>query len=88
MKANPALTLHEQIMTLFNPRQDINKSDDDYLVRFNSRFRNLEMAGDHLICSPQLLKKKIHQANDDEIAKETERFKAMCFLLRSDEVKY
>ena len=45
------------------------------------------MAGEeHLMCSYQLLKKKIHEANDDEIAKETERFKAMCFLFRLDKV--
>jgi len=89
LKANPALSLHEQLMIFFNTRQGINKSDDDYLSRFNSRFKNLEMAGGgHIFCSPDLLKKKLQDANDDEITAETERFNAMCFLLRSDDTRY
>jgi len=81
-KANKALTLHEQLLTFLTTRQGQNKSDDDYLMHFNSRYRNLEMAGGaHVMCSPTLLGKEVHTADPDELSKEVERFKAMCFLL-------
>jgi len=44
--------------------------------------------GAHVMCSPKILNKAIHEADSDEVEKETERFKAMCFLLRDDESRY
>ena len=59
-------------------KQGITESDDDYLTRFNSRCKNLELAGgQHIFCSPAILKKKIQDATEEEIRDETERFKAM-----------
>jgi len=89
VKANKALTLHKQVMSFFTIRQGFGESDDDYLLGFNSCFRNMEMAGgEHFMCSPQLLGKELAKANDDEIKEEAEKFKAMCFILWSDERRY
>jgi len=89
IKANKALTLHEQVMSFFTIRQGFSELNDDYLLRFNSRFCNMEMAGgEHFMCSLQLLGKELAEANDDEIKEEAEKFKAMCFILRSDEGRY
>jgi len=49
IKENPALSLHEQLIHFY---------DATSLSRFNSRMKSLEMAGgEHLFCSPQLLRK-------------------------------
>ena len=34
-KANPALTLHEHMMSIFNMKQARTEVDDDYLNSFN-----------------------------------------------------
>lgn len=82
LKANPALTLHEQMLLFSTTHQGQSESDDDYLVRFDARFQNMEMAGgEHLMISPQLLNKKLEDGSPDKIEKERERFKAMCFIL-------
>jgi len=89
IKANPALTLHEQLLTFLTMRQRQNESDDDYLVRFNSQYQSLKMSGSaHVICSPKLFNKAIHRADPDQVEKEAKRFKAMCFLLRANESRY
>ena len=36
-KANPVLTLHEQMLIFMTTRQGQSESDDDYLRKFNSR---------------------------------------------------
>ena len=61
-KANLALVLHEQLLAFMTIRQGQNESEDEYLQRFNSRVKSLEMSGgSHIFTSPQLLKKfKMH----------------------------
>ena len=89
LKANLALTLHEQLIIFFMTCQGQTESDNDYLVRFNARFKSLKNAGGaHLFCSPTLLRKKISEADDVEIEAKKERFKAMCFLQFADEHRY
>jgi len=39
-KANPALTLHEQMLAFFNMLQGQTESDDNYLSRFNFKLKN------------------------------------------------
>jgi len=86
-KAKLALTLHEQLISFFTMRQG--NTDKDFLSRFDSRSKKLEMVGgEHLFCSPKLLDKKISEATDNEVEKENERFKSTCFLLRADESRY
>ena len=86
-KANPALSLHEQLITFFTTRQGQSESDDDYLNRFNARLQNLELAGGkHMMYSPELI--GIENPSGEEIKQERERFKAMCFILRADEGRY
>jgi len=81
MKANPALTFHEQVVIFFMTQQGQNDSDFDYLLHFNVKFRTLEMSGgDHLMCSPMQFGKSIQKADNDEIEAKKERFKTMCFI--------
>ena len=44
--------------------------------------------GAHILCSPQILGKYMIYCNTTEINTEKERFKAMCFILRADEICY
>ena len=56
MKANPELTLHEQMLILMTTRQGQSELDNDYLIKSNSRLENMILAGGgHILCSPQIL---------------------------------
>ena len=62
MKANPDLTLHKQIIISVTTNQGKTESDDDYLSRFNSRLRNMNLdGGAHVLCSPQIIGKELGQ---------------------------
>jgi len=88
IKAGPALTLHEQLLTFLTTRQRKNETDDDYLIRFNSWYQSLEMSGGaHVMCSPNISNEAIRKADTDEM-EETERFKAMYFFLRANKSRY
>ena len=55
-KANPVLVLHKQIISFFKVRQGQNKTEDDYLVRFNTKQRSPEMMGcEHIFLSPLIM---------------------------------
>ena len=50
MKANPALTLHEQMLIFMTTRKGQSESDDNYLNKFNSRLENMILArGRHIL---------------------------------------
>ena len=84
-KMNPALTLHEQIMSFFTIKQGRMEADDDYLNRFDSGIKNTEMAGgEYLLCIPQLTVKKLNDTSEYEVNAEKERFRAKYLFLRSD----
>ena len=81
------MMLHEQFLLFFNTRQGQNKSDDNYLVCFNSHFQTLEISGgEHLMCSPAILGEDIGTADTDKVEKVKERFKVMCFIQCTDQV--
>ena len=89
MKANPALTIHEQMLIFMTTRQGQSESDDDYPNKFNPRLENIILdGGGHILCSPQILGKDMAACATVEIDTEKERFKAMCFILRADETRY
>ena len=70
-------------------RQGQLELDDDYLNKFNSRLENMILAGGgHILCSPQILGKDMVSFTPMEINTEKERFKALCFILRADEIRY
>ena len=84
-KANPVSVIHEQILSFLNLRQGQNELEDEYLARFNAKQKSLEMVGgDHIFVSPKILGAKIHEATEENIRKEKERFLAMCFFMRAD----
>ena len=77
-KANPALTLHEQMLIFVTTIQGQSESDDNYLNKFNSRLENMVLAGiGHMLCSPQILGKDMSSCTTMEINAEKERFNAM-----------
>ena len=87
--ANPVLTLHEQMLIFMTTRQGQLELDDDYLNKFYSRLKNMILAGGgHILCSPQILGKDMVSFTPMEINTEKERFKAICFILRADEIRY
>jgi len=91
IKANFMLSLHKQLIVFFTTRQGLTKLDEEYLNHFNSQLKNLELSsGDHMIYSPKLLKKTLGGAklSDDDIEKDKEKFRAICFLVRLDENRY
>ena len=89
MKANPALTLHEQMLIFMTTRQCQSESDDDYLNKFNSILENMILAGGgHILCSTQILGKDMASCTTMEIDAEKEICKAMCFILRADKNCY
>ena len=70
-------------------RQGQSESDDDYLNKFNSILENMILAGGgHILCSPQIIGKDMVSCTPIEINTEKERFKAMCFILRADKIRY
>ena len=88
-KANPELTLHEYTMDLFTMRQGHTDAYEECLNRFKSRLQNMEMAGGkNLLYSPQLTKQKLNDSSEDEVNAEKERFRSMCFLIRSGKTRY
>jgi len=88
-KANTALTLHKQILSFFIIRKGVMESDDDCLIRFSVKAKNLELAGEeHIFCSPIIIKKAIHEVTDDEVETKCKRFHAMCFVLHADEIHH
>ena len=44
--------------------------------------------GGHILCSTQILGKDMASCTTVEINAEKERFKAMCFILRADKIRY
>ena len=58
MKANPDLTLHEQMIILLNTKQGQTELDDDYLSMLNPRLEKVNLAGgSHVLCIPQIIGK-------------------------------
>ena len=80
-KANPVLSLHEQILYFLTMHQVITESDNEYLTRFNYQYKFLELAGGgNIFFIPKILRKTIHDATDSEIKREKDRFLTICFL--------
>ena len=52
LKANPMLSLHEQIVVFFTIRQGVLETDEEYLNKFTSRLKNLELAGGGFVLAP------------------------------------
>ena len=44
--------------------------------------------GAHILCNPQIIGKDLSQCTTTEINSEKEIFKALCFILRADEIRY
>ena len=70
-------------------KQYDHESNATYLTRFKSMVQTLKIAGgEHVLVSKVMLGKELSSATDDEINAEREKFLAMCFILRSNEVTY
>ena len=77
------------MLIFMTTRQVQLESDDDHLKKFNSRLENMILAGGrHILCSPHIFGKYMVSCTPMEINTEKERFKAMCFILRADKIRY
>ena len=77
------------MLILMTTRKGQSETDDEYLNKFNSRLENMILAGGgHILCSPQIPGKDMVSCTTMEINTEKERFKAMFFILREDDIRY
>ena len=89
MKANPHLTLHEQMIIFLTEKQGQTEFYDDYLSKFNSSLENINLDGDaHVLCSPLIIGKYLSQCTTTEINAEKKKFMTMCFILRANKSLY
>ena len=90
VKANPHDTLFESISALINMRQYATESNDHYIERFKSNVHTVELAkGGHIFCSHELVQcASEDDITDEEINRESEKFKAIICLRRSDDSRY
>ena len=64
LKVNPLLTLQKKTINFFSAKKGFNESDDDYLVRFESKCKKLELAGgEHIFYSPKIVRTKLLNAS-------------------------
>jgi hypothetical protein len=70
-------------------RQGEAESDSGYMKRFEMNVETLITAGGrHILCSPELMDKEEDEPTEDEIDVEENKFKAICFIKRSDPNRY
>ena len=71
LKANPSLTLHEALLTLYKMKQGETKANDNYLERFKSNIMTVELiGGKDFFCSKGIMTKDKGDPTDDEIKTE------------------
>jgi rubrerythrin len=67
----------------------LSESDSGYMKRFEMNIETLIMAGGrHILCSPELMDKEDDELTKEEIETKENKFKAICFIKRSDPNRY
>ena len=89
IKANPRLSILEQLILFFTIRQGLYETDDEHSERFNYWLQNLILEGrKNIIRSLKNMDKVGDKATPEEVKTEEEKFKSILFLLRADESRY
>jgi hypothetical protein len=92
-QANEYLTLYNGISKIFFMRQFKGETNDSYLDRFNTNLQALDLSNGSFIfeCPGLILTNTgvtMDKVTDADKRAETERFKAILLLMRSDEARY
>jgi hypothetical protein len=88
-KSNKRSNLHKAILVLFTMKQGESESDSAYMKHFEMNVETLITAGGkHILCSPDLMEKEDEEPTAKEIDIEENKFKAICFIKRSDPNRY
>ena len=78
VKANPRLTLHEAVSTLYKMKQGETEANDNYLERFKSKNMTVELTGSkYFFYSKGIMTKDNDDPTDDEIKTEEDKIQAI-----------
>ena len=89
LKANPRLTLHEAVSTLYKMKQGETEANDNYLEIFKSNIMTVELTGGKdCFCSKGIMTKGNNDPTDDEIKAEEDKMQAILLLKNVDEKRY
>jgi len=89
LKANPRLTLHEAVSTLYKMKQGETEANDNYLERFKSNIMTVELTGGKdFFCSKGIMTKDDDDPTDDEIKAEEDKMQDIFLLKNADEKRY
>ena len=89
-KANKHSTLVKALTGLCNIKQGETESNNSFRKRVDAYALTLKLSGgEHIMCSPTLIKAVNKQKpSDEEIQVEEDKFKAMLMVLRADPTRY
>ena len=89
LKANPRLTLHEAVSTLYKIKQGETEANDNYLERFKSNIITVELTGGKdCFCSKVIMTKDNDDSTIDEIKTEEEKIQAILVFRNPDKKRY
>ena len=81
LKANPRLTLHEAVSTVYKMKQGETETIYNYLERFKSNIMTVELTGGKdFFCSKGIMTNDDDDPTDDEIKAEEDKMKAILLL--------
>ena len=84
-KANPYVSLHNALGTLYKMNQGEHEPNDRYLERFKTNVIATELTyGSHIFYSAEIAGKTRDEASAEEIRAEEEKSKAVLLLMNSD----
>ena len=85
-KTNLRVLLKSVMLTFLNIRQYPDKETDAYLSRFKSVSESLVLAGgENIFVSEKIMKTQMKDATKEKIENESNTFKSICYMSRSDE---
>ena len=88
-KVNLRVLIRAYMLNYILFKQYPNETNDAYLIRFKSMVETLKIAGrEHILVSTTLLGREIKNSTVAEINAEKDEFMAICYILRSNEVRY
>ena len=88
-KVNLRVSLHDVMLNFMLLKQFPNETNEAHHTKFKSMIETLKIAGgEHLLVSPSMLGAELSTATDLQIRQEKEKYMAICFILRSDELRH
>ena len=88
-KISPRVSLHTALLSFPFLKQYVKESNDAHLTRFKSSCGTLILAGGgHIFLSEQMMKKKVAESTENELAEQKDKMTALFFVLRTDENRY